>query len=52
MVFGKKKIVKQIKSKKVVKVVKVDSFLNYLLKFKKRTKVTIDEIIKKYNELK
>jgi len=49
MVFGKKKTIKKATPKKVVK---TDSFLTYLLKFKKRAKVSIDEIVKKYKELK
>jgi hypothetical protein len=50
MVFGKKKVTAKTTTKK--EVIKKDSFLEYLLKFKKREKVVIDEIIKKYKELK
>jgi len=47
--LGKKKTIKKTVKKTVVK---KDTFLDYLLKFKKREKVVIDEIVKKYKELK
>jgi len=33
-------------------VAKKDAFLGYLLKFRKREKVIVDDIIQKYNQLK
>lgn len=45
----KKKKAPKIKSPQVEK---KDEFLGYLLKFRKREKVIVDDIIQKYNQLK